>query len=117
MIFVSISFAKELKVEESWNMLLNDKIPVHATHHVNNILRNNAVPINLEKAELLSELGIKISGNNLIPVEPNYLQEYLESENFIFHYTTDQTSSDAVSTADINNNSIPDYIEMMGEIF
>ena len=117
MIFVSISFAKELKVEESWNMLLNDKILIHATHHVNNILRNNAVPINVEKAELLSELGIKISGSDLIPVEPSYLQEYLESENFIFHYTTDQTSSDAVSTTDINNNSIPDYIEMMSEIF
>ena len=78
MIFVSISFAKELKVEDSWNMLLNDKIPIHATHHVNNILRNNIIPINPEKAELLSELGIKISVNDLIPVEPSYLQEFLE---------------------------------------
>jgi len=116
--FQTILYGKKLSVEESWDYLLNNnKTPVHATHHVNNIIRNNSLPQSVEETIFLQELGIKIIDNNLIAQAPGLLEEILETDNFTFHYTTDQSSSDAISTTDLNNNSIPDYIENMGEIF
>ena len=115
---MSISYGKELSVDESWKYLLDfNQAPVHATHHVNNIIRNGIVPESSDKINLLSDLGIKISNNSLTPVAPNYLEEILETENYYFHYTTDQSNADAVSPIDLNNNSIPDYVETMSEIF
>ena len=116
--FQTILYGKKLSVEESWEHLLNNnQAPVHATHHVNNIIRNNSLPQSVEETRLLQELGIKIIGNNLIAQAPSLLEEILETDNFTFHYTTNQSNSDAISTTDSNNNSIPDYIENMGEIF
>ena len=117
-LFQTSSFGKKLSIEKSWEKLLKyNKTPVHATHHVNNIIRNNSLPQSAEEIKLLQELGIKVTRDNLLPQTPAYLEEILETENFTFHYTTNQTNSDAISTTDLNNNSIPDYIETMGEIF
>ena len=116
--FMSISYGKELSVDESWKYLLDmNQTPVHATHHVNNIIRNGIIPEASDKINLLSDLGIKISNNSLTPIAPNYLEEILETENYYFHYTTDQSNADAISPSDLNNNSIPDYVEKMSEIF
>ncbi|SUZ48111.1 uncharacterized protein METZ01_LOCUS965 [marine metagenome] len=116
--FISISYGKQLSVHESWKYLLDiNQAPIHATHHVNNIIRNGIIPEASDKISLLSDLGIKIYNNNLTPVAPNYLEEILETENYYFHYTTDQSNADAISPSDLNNNSIPDYVETMSEIF
>ena len=116
--FQTILYGKKLSGEESWAELLNNsQMPIHATHHVNNIIRNGHLPQTIKEYQLLQELGIKILDNNLIAQAPNYLEEILETDNFTFHYTTDQSNSNAISTTDLNNNTIPDYIETMGEIF
>ncbi len=116
--FQTILYGKKLSAEKSWEYLLNNnQTPAHATHHVNNIIRNNSLPQSVEETIVLQELGIKILNNNLIAQAPNYLEEILETDNFTFHYTTDQSNSNAISTTDLNNNTIPDYIETMGEIF
>ena len=116
--FQTILYGKKLSIEESWAELLNNnQMPIHATHHVNNIIRNGRLPQTVKEYQLLQELGIKILDNNLIAQAPNYLEEILETDNFTFHYTTDQSNSNAISTTDLNNNTIPDYIETMGEIF
>ena len=116
--FQTILYGKKLSIEESWAELLNNnQMPIHATHHVNNIIRNGRLPQTVKEYQLLQELGIKILNNNLIAQAPNYLEEILETDNFTFHYTTDQSNSNAISTTDLNNNTIPDYIETMGEIF
>jgi len=116
--FISVTFGKEISIGESWKYLLDiNETHIHATHHVNNIIRSGTIPKEPEKVNLLSELGIKISENILIPITPNYLEELFETENYSFHYTTDQSNTDAISTSDLNNNSIPDYVESMSEIF
>ena len=116
--FISVTFGKEISIGESWKYLLDiNETPIHATHHVNNIIRSGTIPKEPEKVRLLSELGIKIFENILIPVTPNYLEELFETENYSFHYTTDQSNMDAISASDLNNNSIPDYVETMSEIF
>ncbi|MBE76216.1 MAG: hypothetical protein CMG41_00545 [Candidatus Marinimicrobia bacterium] len=116
--FQTILYGKKLSIEESWAELLNNnQMPIHATHHVNNIIRNGRIPQTVKEYQLLQELGIKILDNNLLAQAPNYLEEILETDNFTFHYTTDQSNSNAISTTDLNNNTIPDYIETMGEIF
>ena len=116
--FQTILYGKKLSVEKSWEYLLKDnQIPVHATHHVNNIIRNNSLPQSDEENTALHELGINIIDNKLIAHTPSLLEDILETDNFTFHYTTDQSNSDAISTTDLNNNLIPDYIENMGEIF
>ena len=116
--FQTILYGKKLSIEESWAELLNNnQMPIHATHHVNNIIRNGRLPQTIKEYQLLQELGIKILDNSLIAQAPNYLEEILETDNFTFHYTTDQSNSNAISTTDLNNNTIPDYIETMGEIF
>ena len=116
--FQTILYGKKLSIEESWAELLNNnQMPIHATHHVNNIIRNGRLPQTVKEHQLLQELGIKLLDNNLIAQAPNYLEEILETDNFTFHYTTDQSNSNAISTTDLNNNTIPDYIETMGEIF
>jgi hypothetical protein len=47
--------------------------------------------------------------------EASGLDETYDNGMFRFHYTT--TGSNAVSTADTNSNSIPDYIDVMSETF
>ena len=57
--FMSISYGKELSVDESWKYLLDMNLAsVHATHHVNNIIRNSDIPKEPEKINLLTQSKI-----------------------------------------------------------
>ena len=116
--FISSIFGKEIPIDHSWQYLLNNnQTSVHATHHVNNIIRDGTIPKDPEKINLLADLGIKIYEDSLIALAPDYLEERFETENFNFHYTTEQSNSDAISGSDLNNNSVPDYVETMSEVF
>ena len=115
---LSTIFAKGLSGKKSWEYLLdNNQTTIHATHHINNIIRNNTLPQSTKETNLLKELGIKISQQKLIAEAPTYLEETLETDNFSIHYTTDPSNNDAISNTDLNNNLIPDYVEKIGETY
>ena len=47
---------------------------------------------------------------------PEQMDEIYQTTHFNIHYDTDG-SSGSVSSNDVNNNSVPDYVENMGLIF
>ena len=98
-------------------LLDNNQTTIHATHHINNIIRDNTLPQSTKETNLLKELGIKISQQKLIAEAPTYLEETLETDNFSIHYTIDPSNNDAISNTDLNNNLIPDYVEKIGETY
>ena len=117
-IFNTIVFSKNSSVENSWLALLDKHDErIHASYHINNILRNGLPPIEQKRINLLENLGIEIYNNKLISSQQNTLDNTYNSEHFLFHYTLDQSSNNSISSADTNNNNIPDYIELMSTTF
>ena len=56
----NICFCREKTINESWEALISiDNKYIHASHHINNILRNNSLPISDEEENLLKDLNIK----------------------------------------------------------
>ena len=104
-IFNTIVFSKNSSVENSWLALLDKHDErIHASYHINNILRNGLPPDEQKRINLLENLGIKIYNNKLISSQQNTLDNTYNSEHFLFHYTLDQSSNNSISSADTNNN-------------
>ena len=117
-IFNTIVFSKNSSVENSWLALLDKHDErIHASYHINNILRNGLPPNEKKRINLLENLGIEIYNNKLISSQQNMLDNTYNSEHFLFHYTLDLSSNNSISSADTNNNNIPDYIELMSTTF
>ena len=114
----TIVFSKNPSVENSWLALLDKHDEqIHATYHINNIIRNGLPPNQQKRIDLLEDLGIKIHKNKLITSQISTLDNTYDSEHFLFHYTLDQSNTNSISSEDLNNNNIPDYIELMSTTF
>ena len=117
-LLLNICLCRFSTVNESWNSLLNfDRKYVHASHHVNNLLRNNALPRSEADKKLLLKLNIEVIHNKLSVSAPGIMESIFETEHFNIHYDISTSSNDAISTDDLNNNYIPDYAEDMGSVY
>ena len=115
---LNICFSRQKDINESWEALIGiDKEYIHASHHLNNILRNNSLPTSDEEENLLQNLNIKVSSDKLSVLTPNMMESIFKTEHFNIHYDLSASSNDAISIEDLNNNSVPDYAEDMGIIF
>lgn len=109
---------KKLSIQESCLQLLTiTKTPIHATPHINNLIRNSTAPITSEIIQKLPELGLKRIGDQIVALRSTDLDKTFETEHFLLHYTTEQSDNDAVSPDDYNGNTIPDYVDQMADVF
>ena len=115
---LNICFCRQKTIKDSWEALISkDKEYIHASHHINNILRNNSLPISDEEENLLKDLNIKVINNELKVLIPSVMESIYETEHFNIHYDLSASSNNAIDEEDLNNNGIPDYAENMGMIF
>lgn len=98
----------------------NQSSKQHISDDLRNIARHgHSLPEELQQE--LRSLGFNFEGPivnrtmNTERTEASGLDETYDNGMFRFHYT--QSGSNAVSTADTNSNSVPDYIEQMSAVF
>ena len=102
-------YGRELSVKDSYDALFHSSGPVHATLHINNLIRQGAIGLtDLEKVRL-SEIGLSVHGNEIIVLKSTVLDQIYDTEHFRFFYTLDESSNDAVENED--------YVTNMGAVF
>ena len=102
-------YGRELSVKNSYDALFHSIEPVHATLHINNLIRQGAIGLtDLEKVRL-NEIGLSIHGNEIIVLKSTVLDQIYDTEHFRFYYTLDESSNDAVENED--------YVTNMGVVF
>ena len=102
-------YGSELSVKDSYDALFHSSDPVHATLHINNLIRQGAIGLtDLEKVRL-SEIGLSVHGNELIVLKSTVLDQIYDTDHFRFYFTLDESSNDAVE----NEN----YVTNMGAVF
>ena len=96
-----VASGRELSVQGSCQQLLDpNEATVHATPHITNLIRNGTPSLPPDIIPRLPELGLGITGERVIALRPTDLDRTLETENFLIHYTSDQSDHDAVSPDD-----------------
>ena len=102
-------YGGELSVKDSYDALFHSSDPVHATLHINNLIRQGAIGLtDLEKVRL-NEIGLSVHGNEIIVLKSTVLDQTYDSDHFRFYYTLDGSSNDAVE-----NEA---YVTNMGAVF
>ena len=102
-------YGNELSVKDSYDALFHSSDPVHATLHINNLIRQGAIGLtDLEKVRL-SEIGLSAHGNEIIVLKSTVLDQTYDSDHFRFYFTLDESSNDAVENED--------YVTNMGVVF
>ena len=69
-LILSFGFSSSFTVEESYGLLMNRSKPVHATPHINNLIRNGFDNLNDNKKSNLSYIGLKEQGMRLTTLDP-----------------------------------------------
>ena len=95
-----------ITIKQSYDILMNKDGPVHATPHMNNIIRNGVNSLNDKDRSRLNEIGLEAQGNLIHTLNYNLDQSY-DTDHFRFQYTLD------------GNNAVEniDYVIGMGDIF
>ena len=70
-----------INVKQSYNILMNSDVPIHATPHINNLVRNGAYGLNELERSRLNEIGLECKGNSISILDPILDQSYLVREN------------------------------------
>ncbi len=119
-----ISAEPHPKAVHSANEIIQVFLGQNSKRHISDDLRNIARyghSLPEETKRELKNLGFNFDGAivNRSPLgeraEANGLDQSYDNGLFRFHYTT--TGSNAVSTSDTNSNSIPDYVELISDVF
>jgi len=102
-------YGRELSVKNSYDALFHSTEPVHATLHINNLIRQGASGLTDFEKSRLSEIGLSVHRNKIIGLKSTVLDQTYDSEHFRFYYTLDESSNDAVENED--------YVTNMGVVF
>ena len=102
-------YGRELSVKGSYDALFHSSAPVHATLHINNLIRQGAIGLTDFEKSRLSEIGLSVHGNDIIVLKSTVLDQTYDSDHFRFYYTLDESSNDAVGNKD--------YVTNMGAVF
>ena len=102
-------YGRELSVKDSYDALFHSSAPVHATLHINNLIRQGAIGLTDFEKSRLSEIGLSVHGNDIIVLKSTVLDQTYDSDHFRFYYTLDESSNDAVENED--------YVTNMGAVF
>ena len=111
-LFISICsglYGRELSVKDSYDALFHSSDIVHATLHLNNIIRQGANGLTDFEKSRLSEIGLSVRGDQIIALKPTNLDQTYDTDHFRFYYTLDASSTDAVENEE--------YVTNMGAVF
>ena len=123
-ILLEVSFAKlPGNIDQSVEIVIQSFSGNNQERCISPHLRNVALygnQLNAEQQLRLEEVGFQFSGpianrSSEDRAESEGLDQTLDNGYFRFHYTTSGTH--AVANTDTNNNSIPDYIDQMVDVF
>ena len=102
-------YGSELSVKDSYDALFHSSDPVHATLHINNLIRQGAIGLTDFEKSRLSEIGLSVHRNKIIVLKSTVLDQTYDSNHFRFYYTLDESSNDVVENED--------YVINMGTVF
>ena len=102
-------FGRELSVKNSYDALFHSSDPVHATLHINNLIRQGAIGLTDFEKSRLTEIGLSVHRNKIIVLKSTVLDQTYDSDHFRFYFTLDESSNDAVENED--------YVTNMGVVF
>ena len=102
-------YGRELSVKNSYDALFHSSDPVHATLHINNLIRQGAIGLTDFEKSRLSEIGLSVHRNKIIVLKSTVLDQTYDSNHFRFYYTLDESSNDVVENED--------YVINMGTVF
>ena len=105
-LIISIGSGSSISVRDSFDILKNSVNPVHATPHINNLIRNGMDRLEEHEIAQLNEIGLQYRANSVMTYNPALDQMY-DTEHFRLLYTLDD--NDAVENVD--------YVISMGTIF
>ena len=105
-ILLTIASGSSINVNDSYDKLRNESEIVHATPHINNIIKNGIDELATIKIDELNKIGLNLENNSIIVITPP-LDNTHDTEHFRFHFTTE------------GNNAVEnlDYVIAMGLIF
>ena len=102
-------YGRELSVKDSYDALFHSIEPVHATLHINNLIRQGTIGLTDFEKVRLNEIGLSVHGNEIIVLKSTVLDQIYDTDHFRFFYTLDESSNDAVENED--------YVTNMGVVF
>ena len=103
-------FGSDWSIRESYNALFHSRSStVHATLHVNNLIRHGVENLANNEKTRLSEIGLSYQEDQIIILKSNTLDQSYDTEHFRFYYTLDSTSNDAVENVE--------YVTTMASIY
>ena len=77
-----------ISIKQSYNILMKRDGPVHATPHINNILRKGPNGLDNTEQARLNEIGFEVEGNSISVLNYDLDQSY-DTDHFRFQYTLD----------------------------
>ena len=102
-------YGRELSVKDSYDALFHSIGPVHATLHINNLIRQGAIGLTDPEKARLTEIGLSVHGSEITVLKSTDLDQTLDTDHFRFYYTLDGSSNHAVENED--------YVTNMGAVF
>jgi len=102
----SLGEGAHISVRDSYDILKNSTVPIHATPHMNNMIRNGIDVLEEHEVAQLNEIGLQVRDNSLATLDP-FLDQTHDTDHFRFFYAVD------------GNNAVEnvDYVITMGIIF
>ena len=102
----SLGQGAHISVRDSYDILKNSTVPIHATPHMNNMIRNGIDVLEEHEVAQLNEIGLQLRDNSVETLAP-FLDQTHDTDHFRFFYALD--GNDAVENMD--------YVITMGIIF
>ena len=102
----SLGVCASMSVRDSYDILKNSTIPIHATPHINNMIRNGIDGLEEHEVAQLNQIGLQVRENSVTALNP-VLDQTHDTNHFRFFYAVD--GIDAVENVD--------YVITMGIIF
>ena len=103
----AILTGESITVRESYNTLLGNQGPIHATPHITNLIRNGAQELSTNEKMDLAGLGLAVLGKNIVALAPVDLDQSYDTEHFRLFYTLD--GYDSVENLE--------YVIQVGQVF
>ncbi len=105
-LIISIGSGSSISVRDSYDILKNSATPIHATPHINNLIRNGIGDLDENERDHLKVIGLQDIENSVATYNPTLDQSH-DTDHFRFFYTLDD--NDAVEDVE--------YVIAMGTIF
>ena len=81
----SLGQSAHISVRDSYDILKNSTIPIHATPHMNNMIRNGIDGLEEHEIAQLNQIGLQVRENSVTALNP-VLDQTHDMNHFRFFY-------------------------------